>query len=94
MEISLEEFNLWMDFPATRALFKLWQAEKQAIEREMLNTSLILSPDGQLRLSLLAGERKCLETFLELSNEDLSDDEESNPVSVQSADQSVTSRSN
>jgi hypothetical protein len=75
--LSKQEFGYWKQEAITKAVFT-WAKEKQRfIEEDMLSRSVILKEGGQLKLCELAGMRDILDQLINLSIEDLNNDEES-----------------
>ena len=71
-----QEFGQWKQDPITKAVLTWARRGKEQIEAALLSEALILKEGGQLKLSNLAGMRDVLDRVLNLSVEDLEDEEE------------------
>ena len=76
MKISKEEFGLWKQHEVTKNLYSALKTIRLQIEQDMLDDNVILSDKGHVTLARLSGIREGLSIILNLTAEDVDDDEE------------------
>ena len=76
MSISKEHFASWKREEVTAALFKHLQHVKDRINEALMDDAVVDDPDCRVAMAKLIGERMVLSDLLELSSEDLEEEEE------------------
>lgn len=78
MNFNIEDFRIWKKDIITESLYKALKEVRANIEKEMTDSYIILDPQCQVKLSKLLGIREGLDLVLEMTFEEMSNEESTN----------------